>query len=261
MRSYPGTVAETVSLIGPDSPLVFTHRRMKLAVLLPCAPSKSTLYGVRVSRATKWQSPKSEGGGPSTFMKICTPSTPAGLACSNPAITGSSCHNPPMEQAEQPEPKRGRRKWPWLLAVAALVGIGWAGAAWDASQDEFAFLNDLHPRRGRMPEIPGMLGNAKDCVVLSFPKETSPKVAGVLKSELTRRGWTVTTIDKEGSLMFTKGDPGKGDDRTLICSSIAKESFSSLDVSAGECGISYRQVPTPLEEAISRIKGWLHLSP
>ncbi|MCH7905716.1 MAG: hypothetical protein IH944_14265 [Armatimonadetes bacterium] len=46
---YPGIVALTVSLIGPGSPLVFTHRPMMCTVLPPSAPSNDSRCGVRVS--------------------------------------------------------------------------------------------------------------------------------------------------------------------------------------------------------------------
>ncbi len=49
--SYPGIVALTVSLIGPGSPLVFTHRPMMCTVLPPSAPSNVNRCGVRVSVA------------------------------------------------------------------------------------------------------------------------------------------------------------------------------------------------------------------
>jgi hypothetical protein len=103
-----------------------------------------------------------------------------------------------MEQAEQTEPNRGRRKWPWLLAVVALVGIGWAGAAWYASQDEFAFLNDLHPRREEVE-----LSGYDDLIsyLLIFPSDTARQVLPRLISEMVKRNWSPRKVALFGSLV------------------------------------------------------------
>jgi len=90
-----------------------------------------------------------------------------------------------VEQAEQPEPKRGRPKWPWLLVVVALVGIGWAGLVWDASQNEFAFLESLHPTKVQVH------GDSRGppYTMLVFSKEAASRVRPLLQKMLLPPDW------------------------------------------------------------------------
>jgi len=163
-----------------------------------------------------------------------------------------------VEQAEQPEPKRGRRKWPWLLGVVVLVGIVWAGVAWNSGEDEFAFLNDLHPRR-----VEQKLDGSDDLVGYSliFPRDTADQVLPRLKSELVRKKWTPTDLASDlpdRGVYFERPDQPSNEIKTGAM-------YWDDDIlgkpAKGECEVHVTLRKTWLRRTGDTIKGWFHLSP
>ena len=161
-----------------------------------------------------------------------------------------------MEQAEQSEPKRARQKWPWLLAVVGLVGIGWAGVAWNVSQDEFAFLNDLHPRRV------GAAGLADlNAYTLIFPRDTAPKVLPRLRRELLRRNWTQADVsDRARQAIFFQQI--QADDRRTglwyFFSIPGAPKVAPWLMEEGECEVDVVSKTTWLQRSVETIKARLH---
>lgn len=90
----------------------------------------------------------------------------------------------------------------WL--ASSLIRLWLANGSLQAVQgasadDKYAFLNQFHPRRIIQPFI----GDRDSYYMLIFPKQTSPRVFGVLKAELRRQGWSAP----HGSTFMGLGDP------------------------------------------------------